>query len=84
MSDIRPPTDPVQVRLAVLAVVWNKVLQIVGWAFVAVNLGLAAFVSAMPADKHVPWWVLPLVATLNAVAHLMPSNVNPAAQQRKP
>jgi hypothetical protein len=76
-------SDPVQVRLAVLAVVWNKALQIVGWAFVAINLGLAAFVSVMPADKHVPWWVLPLVAALNAVAHLMPSNVNPAAKGTK-
>ena len=37
------------------------------------NVAGGAFLSAMPAGTTLPWYVLPLAAAINAVAHMVPS-----------
>ena len=40
---------------------------------VLVNVAAAAFMSALPAGTVLPWYIVPSVAVLNALAHAVPS-----------
>jgi hypothetical protein len=50
----------------------NQVSGYISLLLMFLNVGLAAFVSAAPANS-MPWWVIALVAAINAVVHAMPS-----------
>lgn len=50
-----------------------QVLQYLNYGMVLLNVGFAAFVSAVPANHPLPWWIVPVVAVLNAVVHALPA-----------
>lgn len=60
----------------------NQILQYVNQAFVMLNIGFGAFVAATPADHPLPWWVVPVVALLNAIAHSLPAPTGSALPQQ--
>lgn len=62
----------------------NQALQYLNLAAILLNVGFAAFVGATPADHPLPWYVVAVVAALNAVVHALPApsgTALPSAQQ---
>lgn len=51
----------------------DQLVQYANQLFVYLNIGLAAFVAAAPADHQLPWYVIAAAAALNAVVHGLPS-----------
>lgn len=51
----------------------SQIMQYVSYAAILANVAFASFVSAAPADHPLLWWVVPAVATLNAIVHALPS-----------
>lgn len=62
----------------------DKVLQYLSLFFAAANVGAAAFVAAIPAGMQTPWWLLPTVLAVNAIAHMIPGSATPPPPTSQP
>lgn len=47
-------------------------LQYLPKLMVGLNIAAASFLSALPTGTQLPWWVIPVGAALNALAHAIP------------
>ena len=47
-------------------------LQYLPKVMVGLNIAGGAFLSGLPAGTQLPWWVVPVAAALNAIAHAIP------------
>ena len=52
----------------------EKVLGYLSGALVLLNVGLAAFAAATPANQSLPWYIVAGFAALNAIVHALPSS----------
>ena len=52
----------------------NTILGYLSGALVLLNVGLAAFATATPANQSLPWWVVAGFAAVNAIVHALPSS----------